>query len=94
LAASEKRITDRIDSHQERLDVGSEKIATLDRRMAIVEKDCESQPSKSELSSAQAVVAGRVSGVESALRGLERQVGTGNDLLQLLIEQGIKGASK
>lgn len=102
LAEAEKRISGRIDDHQARLDTGSDKIADLDRRVAVVEEDCDSQPTKNDLNQGQAVLAGRVSGVETAVRGLERQVegslrsvekqvGTTNEYLQILIERGLAG---
>lgn len=90
LKATEKDILAKIGAHQSRLDEGSKQLANLDRRVAVVEKDCESQPTKDELNRGHAVLAGRVSGVESALRGLERQVGTGNDMLNILVEQGLR----
>jgi hypothetical protein len=94
LKAAEEGILARIDAHQGRLDQGSEKIAGLDKRLAVIEDDCESAPSKADLNQGLSVVAGRVSGLEASVRGVEKQVGTGNRLLELLLEQGLKTGTK
>lgn len=94
LTDAEARISGRIDAHQARLDTGSDKIADLDKRVAVVEEECNSQPTKNDLNQSQAVLAGRMSGVESAVRGLEKLVGTGNEYLQLLIEQGLRSGGQ
>lgn len=87
----EARIVARIGEHEDRLNEGSKKLASLDKRVALVEDDCESSPSRQDLSQAIAVLAGRMSGVESSLKGQERALSTQNDYLHTLIEKGLKG---
>lgn len=89
LAAMEERIRADIEEHERRLDDGSKKMADYDKRIALVEDDCESSPSKADLSQANASLAGRMSGVESSLRGQERQLSTLNTYLHTLIEKGL-----
>src|SRR5207244_3441837 len=72
LDAVEKRLTTKIDSHDDRLDRGGEKLADLDKRVAVVEEECSGQPTKSDLNQGMSVLAGRMSGVESGLRGVEK----------------------
>ncbi|MEA3017341.1 MAG: hypothetical protein QOI38_2063 [Sphingomonadales bacterium] len=76
-----------------RLAEGSRKLADLDKRVAIVEQDCDSNPSKSDLNQGMSVLAGRMSGVESAVRGVEKQVGTTLDLLHTVIQHGLTGTN-
>ena len=77
--------------HEVRLDEGSRKLADLDKRVALVEQDCEASPSKSDLNTGYATLAGRMSGVESSLRGLEKQLSTQNGYVHALLEKGLKG---
>lgn len=77
--------------HEERLDEGSRKLADLDKRVSLVEQDCESSPSKSDLNHGYATLAGRMSGVESSLRGLEKQLSTQNDYVHALLQKGLQG---
>jgi hypothetical protein len=79
------------DTIQQRLAEGSRKLSDLDKRVALVEDDCESSPSKQDLSNLYAALAGRTSGVETALRGLEKALNTQNDYVHTLIEKAIKG---
>lgn len=87
----EGRILERIESHDGRLNDGSKKLADLDKRVALVEGDCESSPSRHDLNQAIAVLAGRMSAVESSSRGLEREIRTQNDYVHTLIEKGMRG---
>lgn len=90
LKSAEEAILARVEKHDARLEEGSKKIASLDTRLAVVEDDCESAPSKNDLNQGLAVVAGRVSGLEASVRGVETQVKTQNGYLQTLIEQGLR----
>jgi len=90
LGEVEKRLTSKIDAHDERLDRGGEKIADIDKRLAVVEEDCESQPGKAELNQGITVLAGRMSGVESGLRGVEKALSTQNSYVMALVEQGLR----
>jgi hypothetical protein len=90
LKSTEADILAKIDAHQDRLDEGSKKLADLGNRVSVVEADCESSPSKNDLNQGLAVVAGRVSGLEASVRGVETQVKTQNGYLQTLIEQGLR----
>lgn len=89
LDGAEKRINAKIDAHEARLAEGSKKLADLDKRVALVEEECESQPSKNDLNQGIAVLAGRMSGVESSVKGLTTQIGTQHDYLRTLIEKGL-----
>lgn len=82
-------ITDRIDAHDERLETGSKKLADLDKRVAIVEEDCDSQPTKNDLNQGLSIVAGRISGMEAALKGLDRRFDTQDHYLRVVIEKGL-----
>jgi hypothetical protein len=79
------------DAIQERLADGSRKLAALDKRLALVEDDCDSSPSKQDLNQNYAVLAGRMSGVESSLKGLEKALSTQNDYVHALIQKGLSG---
>lgn len=77
--------------HAGRFERGSAKFAEHDRRLALVEDDCESAPSKNDLNEGMTVLAGRMSGMESAMRGVERQLGTQHDYLRTIIDKGLTG---
>lgn len=89
LIATEARIVADIDEHKARLDDGSKKMADFDKRIALVEDDCEASPSRGELLQQNAALAGRMSAVESSLRGQERQFTTMNGYLHTIIEKGL-----
>lgn len=90
LESTRKEIVGRIDAHQHRLDQGSDKLADLTQRLAVVEEECDSQPTKNDLNQGMSVISGRVSGVESAVKGLDDQLKTANGYLRTLIEQGLR----
>jgi hypothetical protein len=94
LVAMEKRIEAKIDAHEERLREGSRKLADLDKRMAVVEEECDSQPTKNDLNSGLAKLSGRMSGVESGLRGVERLMNTHHDYLRAVVERGLNGGGQ
>jgi hypothetical protein len=95
LTATENRIVADIDAHKVRLDEGSRKMAEFDKRIALVEDDCKATPSRGDLNQGMSVLAGRMSGVESSVRGLEKMIGTANSYLHTLIQHGIDhGGSK
>lgn len=91
LKNAETAILAKIETHERRLAEGSGKLADLDKRVALVEDDCDSSPSKQDLNQLYAALAGRTSGVETALRGLEKALNTQNDYVHTLIERAIKG---
>jgi len=61
-----------------------------DKRVALVEDDCDSSPSRQDLNQGVAVLAGRLSGVERGLMGVEKQLSTQHDYLRTLLEQGLR----
>jgi hypothetical protein len=89
LAALEGELVKKLDGHLGRFERGSAKFAEHDRRLALVEEDCESAPSKNDLNQGITVLAGRMSGMESGLKGVERQLNTQHDYLRTLIDQGL-----
>lgn len=89
LAATEARIVAVVEEHKTRLDDGSRRMADFDKRIALVEDDCEASPSRSELMQQNTVLSGRMSGVETSLRGQERELSTLNTYLHTLIEKGL-----
>jgi chromosome segregation ATPase len=91
LKGVETRIGAKIDAHDLRLGEGSRKLAELDKRIALVEDDCESSPSKQDLNQNYAVLAGRISGVESSLRALEKALSTLNNYVHVLFQKGLGG---
>jgi hypothetical protein len=95
LDAVRAEISRRIEEHAKRFERGSTKFAEHDRRLALVEDDCESSPSKGDLNQGMTVLAGRMSGVESAMKGVERQLNTQHDYLRTIIDKGLgAGAGK
>ena len=84
----EERIESEVGSVRDRFERGSHKFAEHDRRLALVEDDCKKSPTKNELNQGMAVLAGRMSGVESSLKGVEKQLGTQHDYLRTLLERG------
>jgi hypothetical protein len=71
-----------------RFERGSRKFADHDKRLAVVEKECEDAPTKNDLAQMISVLGGRMSGVESAVKGVEKQLGTQHDYLRTLIDRG------
>lgn len=92
LSALETKLEGDIDSAandtRDRFERGSRKFAEHDRRLALVEEDCKQSPTKNELNQGMAVLAGRMSGVESAVKGVERQISTQHDYLRTMLERG------
>lgn len=75
----------------DRFERGSRKFAEHDRRLAVVEKECEGAPTKADLHQMISVLGGRMSGVESSLKGVEKLLATQHDYLRAVIEgQGSK----
>lgn len=91
LKSVEDSVLAKIDAHEKRLQDGSTKLANLDKRVALVEEECEGQPSRHDLNQAMAVLAGRMSGVESSVNGLGKQLATQHDYVRTLLEKGLKG---
>jgi len=69
-----------------RFERGSRKFGDHDKRLAVVEKECEGAPTKADLTQMISVLAGRMSGVESSLKGVEKLLGTQHDYLRAVIE--------
>lgn len=86
-AAGRAAIAKRVDTIEGRL-------ADYDRRVSLVENDCKAEPSKYDLNQAITVIAGRLSAVESSLRGLEQVTRTQNDYLHTLIDKGLAGGGR
>lgn len=84
-----REVRTRLDTHADRFERGSGKFADHDKRIALVEESCESPPTRADLNQGLTVLGGRMSGVESSLRGLDRTVSTQNDYVRTLIEAGI-----
>ena len=80
--------------HRERFERGSRKFADHDKRIALVEEECAGAPTKNDINQGMTVLAGRMSGVESGLKGVERQLNTQHDYLRTLIDQGLNGREK
>lgn len=74
----------------DRFERGSQKFAEQDRRLALVEKECESVPSRQTLQSELSGVAQRLRGVESGFDGIRTQLGTTNDYLKIIVDKGMK----
>lgn len=91
LKETEARLTGKIDAHDERLDIGSKKMAELDKRASIVEEECRQAPSRNTLQTELSSINARVRGVEAYLEGTKRELGTLNDYLHTLIERGLGG---
>jgi len=68
-----------------RFERGSRKFADHDTRLAVVEKECDGAPTKADLTQMISVLAGRMSGVESSLKGVEKQLGTQHDYLREIL---------
>lgn len=91
LDTAKDQILEEIEKHETRLNAGSEKMADFDKRIALVEDDCESAPTKGDLNQGMSVLAGRMTGVETGLRGVEKMLGTANDYLHTIIQHGLSG---
>lgn len=65
-------------------------MAEFDRRISLVEEDCKSSPSRNDLNQGLAVVAGRISGVEASVHGLERTVTTQHDYIRTVVEKAME----
>jgi hypothetical protein len=85
----ETKILREIEGHDERLGAGSAKMADFDKRIALVEQECDATPTKGEVNQSIATLAGRMSGVESSLRGVERILATQHDYLRTLVDRGL-----
>jgi hypothetical protein len=64
-------------------------MADFDKRIALVEQECDATPTKGEVNQSIATLAGRMSGVESSLRGVERILATQHDYLRTLVDRGL-----
>lgn len=93
LEALGKKLEGEIDSAagdtRDRFERGSRKFAEHDSRLALVENDCKASPTKGDLNQGMTVLAGRMSGVESGLKGVEKQLSTQHDYLRTLLERGL-----
>ncbi len=89
LAATEQRLTDKLDEHEERLDIGSKKMAELDKRTALVEEECKQAPSRNTLQSELSMMAQRIRGVEVQTQGINDQLVTQNTYLHTIIERSM-----
>lgn len=85
----EERIAKLDADSRERFERGSRKFADHDKRIALVEEECEGAPTKADIHQMVSVLAGRMSGMENGLGGVERQLGTQHDYLRTLIERGL-----
>jgi len=73
-----------------RFERGSKKFSEHDKRLAIVERDCEEVPTRQTLQTELSQVAQRLRGVETGHQAIERQLGTANDYLKIIVDKGFK----
>jgi hypothetical protein len=69
--------------------MGDEQIA-CSARLTAVEKDQISEPTRVQLMAGMNVLSGKVSRIEGQTEGLQTQLSTANDYLQIIVERGIK----
>ena len=86
----EKELEQRLDGHADRFERGSTKLADHDKRLALVEEDCKSIPSRQTLQEALSQLSQRVRGIEVGFDGVSRQLGTTNDYLKIIVDKGLK----
>lgn len=60
------------------------------QRLHVVELDCKSPPTRHELQNELTLMRERMGGLESGVGSIQRQLGTTNDYLQALLEQGLR----
>ncbi|WP_343526919.1 hypothetical protein [Sphingomonas sp.] len=60
------------------------------QRLHVVELDCKAPPTRHELQTELALMRERMGGLESGVGSIQRQLGTTNDYLQALLEQGLR----
>ncbi|WP_156347252.1 hypothetical protein [Sphingomonas sp. Leaf5] len=89
IAGSERRLTDKLEEHEARLEAGSRKMAELDKRTALVEEECKQVPSRNTLQSELSHLAQRIRGVEVQGQAANDQLSTQNTYLHTLIERGL-----
>jgi len=90
LADTEATLSSKIDEHDDRLDTGSRKMAEIDRRIALVEQECEAMPSRQNLQVELSQLSQRVRGVEVWTESTSKQLETLNSYLHTLIERGLE----
>lgn len=76
-------------ANRDRFERGSRKFADHDKRIAIIEEDCKEAPTRNDLNQAITTLAGRMSGVESSVRGMEKTMSTQHDYLRTVIEKAL-----
>lgn len=91
IAATEKRLGNKIDEHEQRLNDGSKKLAELDKRCALVEDDTRSMPSRQNLQIELSTLSQRIRGVEVWTETTSKSLDTLNSYLHTLIERGLGG---
>lgn len=89
LVGVEQRLTEKMDEHDDRLDVGSRKMADHHTRISLVENECKQAPSRDVIQAELSQLSSRVRGVEAYLEGTNRQLTTLNDYLHTLIQNGL-----
>ena len=89
-----KIVEGKIDGHVKRFERGSAKFSDHDKRIALVEEECASTPTKNDLNQGLSIVSGRISGLEASIKGLLTSSQTQHDYLRTLLENALKGSIK
>lgn len=90
LTAHEKEVERKLEEHASRFERGSGKFANLDRRLALVEEECKSVPTRQNLQRELSELSQRIRGIEVGFEGVGRQLGTTNDYLKIIVDKGFK----
>lgn len=73
-----------------RIDQVEDGVSRHDARLQLLEAASNASPTRQELQRDMARLEARISGLDSAIHGLNQRLGTFNDYLHTLVERGIK----
>jgi hypothetical protein len=90
LKTVEGELEARINDHSGRFERGSTKFADHDKRIALVEEECKSVPSRQDLQFNLSEVSQRLRGVEVGNDFIKRELSTANDYLKIIVDKGFK----
>jgi hypothetical protein len=90
LTAHEREVQTDLKKHTDRFEAGSRKFAEHDKRLALVEEECKSVPTRQSLQGELSQLSQRMRGVEVGFESVGRQLGTTNDYLKIIVDKGLK----
>lgn len=94
LASKVDRIDGDISNLGKRLDsknaLQDASIIDHETRLKLLEQECQTPPSRHALAIEMSEVKARLSGVETSVKGISKQLGTTNDYLQAIVETGLR----